>query len=173
MHANDTITTTNQPVVVTQRVMVMIADQPAEPAVANRREQEPVIAEPVIAAEPAVNVTRDEARYSMTRADKDPSLALKQKAHMKAIDDLQIDPLLKHWNVIPNNIKMPCAYHPDREVAGACFDYVMRMAGQYMTTNACGWTSEAFSVARRAAFDFKCNMVHVLWPEKAEHFQTY
>ena len=53
----------------------------------------------------------------------DPSVIEQKDKHIKLIESLDISPHQKHWNIIPNDLKMPCAYHPDRKVAAECMVY--------------------------------------------------
>ena len=61
-----------------------------------------------------------ESGYKQTM---DPSVIEKKDKHIKLIESLDISPHQKHWNIIPNDLKMPCAYHPDRKVAAECMVY--------------------------------------------------
>ena len=111
-----------------------------------------------------------ESEYKQTV---DPSVIEKKDKHIKLIESLGIPPHQKHWNIIPNDLKMPCAYHPDRKVAAECMVYCFSEANKYMMENNCGWTPEAFRVAEVASAEFKSQMVPLLFPEWAGSAQNY
>ena len=111
-----------------------------------------------------------ESEYKQTV---DPSVIEKKDKHIKLIESLDIPPHQKHWNIIPNDLKMPCAYHPDRKVAAECMVYCFSEANKYMMENNCGWTPEAFRVAEVASAEFKSQMVPLLFPEWAGSAQNY
>ena len=112
-----------------------------------------------------------EKGYKQTR---DPSILVHQHNHITKIAALDIPPTRKHWNIIPNDIKMPCAYHPDKTIAGECMKYCMFEANKYMReNNNCGWTTEAFTVARLASVEFKSKMVPMLFPAWKDCAQNY
>lgn len=102
-----------------------------------------------------------------------PSILQEQHQHMLAIDALAIDPLLKHWQVIPTKIRMPASYHPDRGIRRECLAYAFNQVRDFMDENNCGWTEEAFQKARDAASEFKKVFVPLLFPEWKDSAQTY
>ena len=123
--------------------------------------------------EPCSSTTRTGSPVRAPSEDREDRTLEEQFRHIEAIDALVMDPLLKHWQVIPTQTRMPASYHPDRVVRRECLSYALNEARDFMETNNCGWTPHAFQKARDAALEFKTKIVPVLFPEWKDGAQTY
>ena len=99
---------------------------------------------------------------------------IEQLRHIEAIDNLSINPLLKHWGIIQTTTRMPASYHPDKEIRGECQAYAYAAAREHMAKEKnASWTTRAIEVAHNAAKEFKQELVPILYPEWKDGAQTY
>ena len=176
------------------------ANQYREPVVEEPVVEEPgpvakeeVVEEPVV-EEPGLVAVKQEELVEEPMAEEPGQVAVKQELvekpvvicmdhrqnfieqlrHIEAIDNLSINPLLKHWGIIQTTTRMPASYHPDKEIRGECMAYAYAAAREHMAKEKnASWTTRAIEVAHNAAKEFKQELVPILYPEWKDGAQTY